>query len=677
MLSLLPVRGNQKKKRKQEVRLVLWSRQEVPFKPWCWQHNFNSDQQKSLKDKCASGKQQAIGIRPQLGMDSMHIDERGKVHFAEAAHTLGATIELEQPDFHPEFDQRTKSWTVSWKMSGDQPPEKLYNRVPEYTIPEWARAEYDEELQNWIDNGWLVPYPEDKLAPSKGLILLIAVIQQNKQKVRPVLDYRDLNDHVDPFTARADICTEKLREWRRAGSNVSVLDHQSLWSYQTVLFKRRRYCLTRMRFGLNVTLSIMQKIVDAILMKDKHIQRATSAYIDDNIVPMAHVKEHLYSFGLLSKEPERLQDGAWVLGLQVWGEDNSLYWRRWNKIPDMPRVVMRQNIFSLCGKLVGHLPVGGWLRVAVAFIKRKASDVTTGWDDKIDDAPLNPMIKEVITRVHKEDPAWGRWCIDDQTLCVWVNASSLATGVSLVYDGAVVEDACWLRPGKDSQHINLAELDAIIKGINLAILWKTITLHLFTDSACVHKWISDTLTGKAKVWTKAASEMLIRRWLDTIIKLVKEYALSMNVSLVKSSQNKADRLTRVSQRWLDAIKRNTESVQPACTASVSSFGLHQIKIVHRQSSHLGVQQTLYFVRQIALEVSKAAMKTIIREYEKCQSIDPAPMHWSKGALNVKQTWHQVAMNITHCNRAHFSMVINCGPTRFAICDIFLDKMRWV
>ena len=204
----------------------------------------------------------------------------------------------------------------------------------------------------------------------------------------------------------------------------------------------------------------------------------------------------------------------------------------------MPHVVMRQNVFSLCSKLVGHLPVGGWLRVAVAFIKRRASDVTAGWDDKIDDTPLNIMIKEVLTRVRKEDPARSKWCVDSQALSVWFDASFLTTDVLLVYDGAVVEDACWLQPAKDSQHINLTELDAIIKGINLAILWKTTTL--FTDSACVHKWISDTLTGKARVRTKAASEMLIQWRLDTIIKLVKEYALSMNVSLVKSSQNKAD-----------------------------------------------------------------------------------------------------------------------------------------
>ena len=161
-----------------------------------------------------------------------------------------------------------------------------------------------------------------------------------------------------------------------------------------------------MGFGLNVAPSIIQTIVDAILTKNKRIQRATSAYIDDvymdeSIVPMACVKEHLYSFGLLSKEPERLQDGARVLGLQVWGEDSSLYWRRGNKIPDMPRVVTWRNAFSLCGKLVGHLPMGSWLRVAVAFIKQRASDVTAGWDEKIDDAPLNTMIKEVLECTRK------------------------------------------------------------------------------------------------------------------------------------------------------------------------------------------------------------------------------------------------------------------------------------
>ena len=88
-----------------------------------------------------------------------------------------------------------------------------------------------------------------------------------------------------------------------------------------------------MGFGLNVAPSIMQTIVHAILTKDKSIQWATSAYIDDvyvdeSIVPVARVKEHLCSFGLLSKEQEKLQDGVQVLGLQVWGEDNSVMEKR-------------------------------------------------------------------------------------------------------------------------------------------------------------------------------------------------------------------------------------------------------------------------------------------------------------------------------------------------------------
>lgn len=59
-----------------------------------------------------------------------------------------------------------------------------------------------------------MPYLEEELGLPKGLIPLMAVIQQNKDKVRPVLDYRELNEHVDTFTPRADVCTQKLREWR-------------------------------------------------------------------------------------------------------------------------------------------------------------------------------------------------------------------------------------------------------------------------------------------------------------------------------------------------------------------------------------------------------------------------------------------------------------------------------
>ena len=150
------------------------------------------------------------------------------------------------------------------------------------------------------------------------------------------------------------------------------------------------------------------------------------------------------------------------------------------------------------------------------------------------------------------------------------------------------------------------------------------------------------------------------------MKLVKEYALSMDVTLVKSSQNKADQLTRVPRRWIDAIRRNTEPVQPTCTASVSSVGSDQIRTVHRQSGHPGVRRTLYFVKQIDPTVSKASVRTVVKECEECQSIDPSPVHWPEGSLDVEETWRRVAMDITHYKGTHFLTLIDCGPTRFAI-----------
>ena len=76
---------------------------------------------------------------------------------------------------------------------------------------------------------------------------------------------------------------------------------------------------------------------------------------------------------------------------------------------------------------------------------------------------------------------------------------------------AVLEDGGWLRPENNAEHINLAELDAVLKGINLALQWQSRVLHIKTDSACMYHWISDTLTGRARVRTKAANEMLIQR----------------------------------------------------------------------------------------------------------------------------------------------------------------------
>ena len=56
------------------------------------------------------------------------------------------------------------------------------------------------------------------------------------------------------------------------------------------------------------------------MSQDRAIKKAISMYIDyiyinESLVPAAHVREHLSDNGLTSKDPEKQEDGTKVLGL--------------------------------------------------------------------------------------------------------------------------------------------------------------------------------------------------------------------------------------------------------------------------------------------------------------------------------------------------------------------------
>ena len=94
----------------------------------------------------------------------------------------GDAIEIDEPDLCVSFDATGKAWTVTWKWSDDTEPDALRNRVTEYAIPASARLSYEAEIEEWITNGWLEPYDDNRLGPAKGLIPLMAIVQQNKDK---------------------------------------------------------------------------------------------------------------------------------------------------------------------------------------------------------------------------------------------------------------------------------------------------------------------------------------------------------------------------------------------------------------------------------------------------------------------------------------------------------------
>ncbi|XP_003370059.1 conserved hypothetical protein [Trichinella spiralis] len=599
------------------------------------------------------------------------LDDPGVCAAAEAG------ISIREKDFTATYCPSTRSWTAAWKWSDAGEPGVLRNTVEEYPPANVARGAYEDELRKWIKDGWLVPYDESKHGPPKGLLPLMAVIQRNKKKVRPVMDFRELNAHIESHTADADVCSQKLREWRRQGVNVALIDlkkaylqiriDKSLWPYQTVVFKGKRYCLTRLGFGLNVAPLVMKAVLNCVLSRDPDVRKGTSAYIDDilvneSVVAVDRVKRHLAHYGLTCKTHERAADGARLLGLKVWGERGKLMWRRDNDVGEVPDVLTRRSVFSYCGKLVSHFPVCGWLRIAAAYIKRKANDATTSWDEVIDGDELRELIQETALAVKKRDPARGRWDVSAEEAKIWVDASSLAIGVALEVSGSIVEDAAWLRPD-DAQHINMAELDAVIRGLNLALSWQMRRIRLMTDSATVHRWVSDGLSGKARLKTKASGEMLIRRRVFMILSLVEEFGLELEVDLVKSACNKADELTRVPRRWLKPPAAGPALV---CAATADQGVERMIADVHHAMGHPGIRRTLYFARRTDPTVSKRQVRQVISGCEPCKSLDPAPGKWKRGSLEVAEVWQRVGMDITHVRGRPYLTLIDCGPSRFAV-----------
>ena len=206
-----------------------------------------------------------------VGVASNEHPERNKAVSLDDVHT-----EIVDEDFHAIFDGQC--WTVKWLWKNKEPV-KLKNTVSCYdkTLNGQMRVEFEKEVDRWVEEGILIPW---KRKVEDGVLPLMAVNQPTKGKVRPVLDFRELNQYVSCHTGDdiIDVCSETLREWRQVGDNVAIVDLKSaylqlrvdeeLWPYQLVNYKGQTFCLTRLGFGLCSAPRIMSKILKTVLNQD-------------------------------------------------------------------------------------------------------------------------------------------------------------------------------------------------------------------------------------------------------------------------------------------------------------------------------------------------------------------------------------------------------------------------
>jgi len=619
-----------------------------------------------------------------LGMDAIgrmggvSISSNGHLKFgvyeaASVAIPEDENIDIEDQDFVAKFSEG--QWKIRWKWIDGKSP-KLSNSVSEYKIADAVKSEFDAEVGKWISEGWLKPYD----GSCDGVLPLMAVVQTNKQKVRPVLDYRELNEYVSSHTEKSVVCSEKLRNWRQMGTRIKLVDlrraylqirvEPELWKYQVVEYQGKRYCLTRLGFGLNVAPKVMSAVVGKILSMEDDIQRGTDSYIDDiivneSVVSAEKVVAHLRKYGLESKPAEDL-NGCKVLGVKVEKAGETFKWRRGSDVPIPVGELTKRDLFSICGQLIAHYPVGGWLRVACSWIKRQVN--VGNWNEKVG-KEIDEVLRRIIEKVKTEEPTKGRWDVPKTTSgTLWCDASTLALGVVLEIAGRVVEDATWLRKKNDAGHINLAELEAVLKGLNLAIAWKLKAIEIKCDSQSVCNWLRSALEGEGKVKSHGMGEALVRRRLQVLKDTVEECELKVRVCYVPSCQNKADILTRVPREWMrllsGCVTKSDDQTNYGCATESDEEAIRQLHEVH----HFGVRRTMFFVRKKWPQIDRAEekVKRVIQSCTQCASIDPAPVRWESGALEVDECWARLAIDVTHYRGNLFLSIIDCGPSRFTI-----------
>ena len=162
---------------------------------------------------------------------------------------------------------------------------------------------------------------------------------------------------------------------------------------------------------------------------------------------------------------------------------------------------------------------------------------------------------------------------------------------------------------------------------------------LCTDSPCVYHWVSNILSGKAKIHTKAASEMLIRWRLDTLKSLVSEYDLTVSITLVALYCNFANLFTWVHCKWYVVVKMGAKLGGHTCIAIASSMSQQQIKDIQasRECCILWDVLTQLGLRQ---KLNKSKNWDVPVDW-------PSTSAMGKERLEASDAWRKVGMDINH------------------------------
>ena len=60
------------------------------------------------------------------------------------------------------------------------------------------------------------------------------------------------------------------------------------------------------------------------------------------------------------------------------------------------------------------------------------------------------------------------------------------------------------------------------------------------------------------------------------------------------------------------------------------------------------------------------VEQVVTSCHRCRRVDPSPVKWNHGSLEVDKVWYRVAVDVTFVAGQPYLTLIDCGPSRFAI-----------
>ncbi|XP_012936576.1 uncharacterized protein LOC106011438 [Aplysia californica] len=170
------------------------------------------------------------------------------------------------------------------------------------------------------------------------------------------------------------------------------------------------------------------------------------------------------------------------------------------------------------------------------------------------------------------------------------------------------------------------------------------------------------MSEEKRVRTCSPAEILVKWRLGTLKTLIEELGITVQVRLVPSKDNKADSLTRVKKEWLAQTNKPEMSRKRAVIGAATSTVVMDLHNQH----HMGVERSWYLAKEVDPTITKEQVKSAVKNCERCQSIDPAPLQHETGGLEVSTVWERLAVDVTHFHNIPYLTMVDCGPGRFTI-----------